>query len=146
MNFRKTGVACAAALLLCAAPAFAETSLGGGIFWSRDGSTYPGLLGSYYVMGVPGYPVKVKVSAAVPFGPGGRYVLSGEGEYQLKRFFAGAGGGFGVLNSIGAHGLLYEYYGGYRITPMTSIQGRYYGSLISSPGAATYLGLAFHLK
>lgn len=147
MKFRKIGIACALALILRGAPALADTSVGGGAFWSHDGRTDIGLLASHnLMMRLPGIPVKVQVSAAVPFGAGSRYAVTGEGTYRFRKFFAGAGGGFGKMDVSGAAGLMYDYFGGYRIAPLTWVQGRYYGSLIGSPGSATYLGVAFGLK
>jgi hypothetical protein len=146
MKFRKIHIAGALALVLCAAPALADTSVGGGVFWSHDGNTDPGLLASHILMGLPGVPVKIQASAAVPIGAGGRYAVTGEGMYRFRKFYAGAGAGFGKMDVSGATGLIFDYFGGFRLAPLTSIQGRYYGSLIGSPGSSTYLGVAFSLK
>jgi hypothetical protein len=149
MNLRKIGAAFALAGSLCAAPALADTSLGAGVYYTHDGSTDTGLLGSYdfsRLRGVPRLPVHLQLSAAVPFGGGGRFAVSGEGEYRLKKFYAGAGLGIGKMGAEAAGSVMYDYFGGFRITQSTSIQGRYYGAGIGSPGSASYLGVAFGLK
>jgi hypothetical protein len=146
MTFRKIGLALTAALALCAAPAYADTSIGGGVFWTHDGSTDFGLTGSYNLFGLPLVPIKIQVSGAVPFGNGGRFAASLEGEYQIHRFYAGAGLGAGRMNSFGSGGAMYDFFGGVRVAPFTSIQGRYYGAMSGSPGSSTYLGVAFGLK
>jgi hypothetical protein len=146
MNFRKIGVAFAAALALSAAPAFADTSLGAGVFWTHDGSTDLGLTGSYNLFGLPVVPIKIQLSGVAPFGSGGRYAAAVEGVYQFRRFSAGAGIGEGKMNAFGGGGAIYDLFGSVRVAPLTSIQARYYGGLSGSPGSATYLGVSFGLK
>jgi hypothetical protein len=146
MNFRKLGVAFAAALALAAAPAYAETSIGAGVFYTHDGSTESGILGSYNLFGLPELPIKIQLSAAVPFGSGGRFAATVEGEYQMRKIYVGAGVGGGKFAAGGNGGALYDLLGGIRLAPFTSFQARYYGSGSTNTGSATYLGLAFGLK
>ena len=148
MRFRYLGSALLLALSLSmAAPAKADTAIGAGVFLPGDGSSSLGVLGSYNLFSVPAVPLKLQLSAGAPFGPGGRFAVTLETEYETSKFFLGGGAGGGKMKSQGGTpDAMYDLFAGVRLLPLISLQARYYGSGSSNTGNATYLGLSFGVK
>jgi hypothetical protein len=146
MKIRNIVASLAAALALCAAPAFADTGISSGVFLPGDGSTALGLVGSYNLLGIPGTPIKVQLTGGLPFGPGGRFAAVVEGEYESGRFFGGGGAGGGKMRVNGAPDAMYDFFAGVRVVPLISLQARYFGSGSAKSGSAMYLGASFGLK
>jgi hypothetical protein len=135
------------ALCLASAPALADTAIGPGVFFPSDGNTAGGVIGSFNLTSVPVVPVKAQISAGAPFGPGGRFVATVEGEFEAANFFAGVGAGGGKLKASGGEtGVLYDFFLGTRLMPFVSLIGKYYNGGSESVGSSGYVGLSIGLK
>jgi hypothetical protein len=150
--------AVAAALALTLEPARADvgTAIGAGAFFTSDGQTSAGIVGTLGLGSFPVIPIRPQVSGAYIFtNDGGSYAVTGEGQFGGKAFFAGAGLGFGriaahsggsAFNSCCAPsgvGFVADAFAGLRVAPFTSVQLRYYGSPNGTTGSSTYLGVSF---
>jgi hypothetical protein len=147
VNYVRICLALMTALCLGSAPALADTAIGPGVFFSSDGTTAGGVIGSFNLTSVPVVPVKAQISAGAPFGPGGRFVATAEGEFEAANFFAGVGAGGGKLREVnGQTGILYDFFLGTRLMPFVSLIGKYYNGSTSAVGSSGYVGLSIGLK
>jgi hypothetical protein len=169
MRYLRPCLALCIALCLGAAPAGADTGIGPGLFVSSDGTTSAGVMGSLNLFALPVVPVKVQLSGGSSLsggaGPGEGPVWMGtvEAEYEAKRVFVGAGGGFGVLRAGDSGGAIYDFFVGGRLAPLVSVIAKYYGGstavgcpamIFRLPGpctgststAAGYVGITIGLK
>lgn len=131
--------ALAACVAFAAAPAAADTSIGGGFF-----STGPtaGAVGT--LTGPTFAPLATQLSLALPFAPGSRYILTGEilppGPLRL-----GFGGGFGKLDGNSKTGIVLDALLAEKVAPHTSAVIRYYQGVTDGVGSTAFLGLQFSL-
>ncbi len=135
------------ACLLNAAPAFAEGSIGGGVYSSGgNGLSATGgglLLGTG--AGIPVIPVSVGLTGFAPLARGGGYAVTLDGTAAVGGGSAlGVGYGFGQFGGAHSGGTLTAFLD-HRIAPLTTVELRGYHTTAAGGGTAGVLALKFSL-
>lgn len=140
------GAATLALACACAAPAFAQGSVGGGIFTQSgngQSSTGAGVLLSSSDP-VPILPATVGITGFLPLARGGGYAVTVDGKFSFVNNAIGVG--FGVGQFGGAHaGGTATVFVDHKIAPLTSIELRAYRTLGAQGATAGFAGLIFSL-
>lgn len=146
MSFTKSLAAIAAIILASAAPAFAQGSIGGGVYTSGGNgtsSTGAGVLLSSGV-GVPLVPVSVGVTGFVPIAKGGGYAVTLDGTVAAGNNAFGVGYGFGQFGGAHSGGTATLFFD-HKLAPLTTLELRGYQTTTSGGGTAGLLALKFSL-
>jgi len=140
-------LACALACFFTAGPAFAQGSIGGGVYSSGgNGLTATGgglLLGTG--ASIPVIPVSVGLTGFAPLAKGGGYAVTLDGTFAAGAGNAiGAGYGFGQFGSAHSGGTLTAFLD-HRVAPLTTLELRGYHTTAVGGGTAGLLALKFSL-
>jgi hypothetical protein len=140
-------IATAISLSVSAAPAFAEGSIGAGVYTSGgNGSSATGggvLLGTG--ASIPVLPVSVGLTGFVPIATGGGYAVTLDGTFAAGGGNAlGVGYGFGQFGGAHSGGTLTAFLD-HRVAPLTTIELRGYHTTAAGGGTAGVLALKFSL-
>lgn len=142
----RTVLAFALLAATASAPAFAQGSVGGGVFTqSGNGQSSSGggvLLSTSSA--VPLLPASVGLTGFVPIASGGGYAVTVDGRFALGKDAVGVGygiGQFGAAHSGGTATLFFDH----RIAPLTSIELRAYRTMGGQGATAGFAGVKFSI-
>ncbi len=149
MSFKHLiSLAATGAVLACSAsPAFAQGSIGGGVYaGSGNGRSTTGaaiMIGS--TAGIPLVPFTLGVTGFAPLARGGGYALTLDGTFAASKTDAFGGGyGVGQFGNAASGGTLTAFYD-HRLAPFTTLEVRGYKTMAAGGGTAGFIGLKVSL-